>query len=141
MRLNNSESASEFLLRATRTLKESKLAFDEGDLLYTAIRLYETVENLSKVIMSLYGVYTRSDKGNALALNYVKRSRQLDQKTSSLIEKLQEIEAKLYPSIMIDEASLKTPSVVIRHKEAEILLNQITNLFDEVNVIFDEFHN
>jgi HEPN domain-containing protein len=139
--LNNSETASEYILRATRTLKEAKLAFEDGDLLYTGVRLYETVENLSKILMSLYGIYTKSTAGNALVLEYLKRNKEIDERTKGVISKLQELEVKLFPSTLIDEASLKTPSVIMRHKEAEIILDEVTKLFDEVNVIFDEFHS
>ncbi len=139
--MNNSETASEYILRATRTLKEAKLAFEDGDLLYTGVRLYETVENLSKILMSLYGIYTKSTAGNALVLEYLKRNKEIDERTKGVISKLQELEVKLFPSTLIDEASLKTPSVIMRHKEAEIILDEVTKLFDEVNVIFDEFHS
>ncbi|WP_149528817.1 HEPN domain-containing protein [Sulfuracidifex tepidarius] len=139
--MNNSEIASEYILRTNRTLKEAKMAFDDGDLLYTAIRLYESVENMSKALLSLYGIYSKSSSGNAVSLEYLKRDKDLDEKTKEVISKLQEIEAKLFPSTVVDESSLKTPSVVIRHKEAEIIMNEITSLFDKINVIFDEFHN
>jgi len=55
--------------------------------------------------------------------------------------KIKNLEIKLLPILLINESALKTPSVIIRNKEAEMLLDEVTKIFDEVEKLYDEYHN
>ncbi|MEM3758695.1 MAG: hypothetical protein QXV70_03565, partial [Saccharolobus sp.] len=58
------------------------------------------------------------------------------------IEKsLFEFELRLMPMILLNESSLKTPSVIIRNKEAEILLEEIGKILEKVEQRYDEYHS
>ncbi|MDT7860679.1 MAG: hypothetical protein RRA45_00440 [Saccharolobus sp.] len=123
--------AAEYLLRARRTLKEAKIAFDDGDLYYTVIRVLDTIENLSKVILTLNNKYNFNLYWNGIILD----------NKNELEIKIKNLEIKLLPILLINESALKTPSVIIRNKEAEMLLDEVTKIFDEVEKLYDEYHN
>lgn len=123
--------AAEYLLRARRTLKEAKIAFDDGDLYYTVIRVLDTIENLSKVILTLNNKYNFNLYWNGIILD----------NKNELEIKIRDLEIKLLPILLINESALKTPSVIIRNKEAEMLLDEVTKIFDEVEKLYDEYHN
>lgn len=123
--------AAEYLLRARRTLKEAKIAFDDGDLYYTVIRVLDTIENLSKVILTLNNKYNFNLYWNGIILD----------NKNKLEIKIKDLEIKLLPILLINESALKTPSVIIRNKEAEMLLDEVTKIFDEVEKLYDEYHN
>ncbi len=129
--MDESLLAAEFLIRARRTLKEAKIAFDDGDLYYTLIRVLDTVENLSKVLLTLNGKYALDTLWNAISLSG----------NSDLENKLRDLEVKLMPLIYLNESPLKSPSVFVRNKEAEILLDEINKVFEEVEKIYDEYHS
>lgn len=123
--------AAEYLLRARRTLKEAKIAFDDGDLYYTVIRVLDTIENLSKVILTLNNKYNFNLYWNGIILD----------NKNKLEIKIKDLEIKLLPILLINESALKTPSVIIRNKEAEMLLDEVTKIFDGVEKLYDEYHN
>ncbi|AAK42557.1 hypothetical protein SULI_01060 [Saccharolobus solfataricus] len=130
--MDKSLVAAEYLLRARRTLKEAQIAFEDGDLYYTVIRTLDTVENLAKVLLSLRDVFKYDLFWNtALFLN----------DGSMLEKKLRDLEYRLIPITLINESSLKTPTVVIRNKEAEMLVDEISKILEEVEKIYDEFHD
>ncbi|BDB98868.1 hypothetical protein [Saccharolobus caldissimus] len=123
--------AAEYLLRARRTLKEAKIAFDDGDLYYTVIRVLDTIENLSKVILTLNNKFNFNLYWNGIILD----------NKNELEIKIRDLEIKLLPILLINESALKTPSVIIRNKEAEMLLDEVTKIFNEVEKLYDEYHN
>ncbi|WP_338603526.1 hypothetical protein V6M85_04490 [Sulfolobus tengchongensis] len=131
--MDKSLVAAEYLLRARRTLKEAKIAFEDGDLYYTVIRVLDTIENLSKVLLTLKDVFIVESYWNATML--------LEDNNNKIEQKLREIELKLMPALIINESSLKTPTVIIRNKEAEILLGEVEKIFEEVEKIYDEYHD
>lgn len=129
--MDNSLLAAEYLLRARRTFKEAKIAFDDGDLYYVVIRILDTIQNLSKTLLVFNNKYDFNLYWNAsmLSLN--------DEIEKSLFE----LELRLMPMILLNESSLKTPSVIIRNKEAEILLEEIGKILEKVEQRYDEYHS
>ncbi|NON62858.1 hypothetical protein [Acidianus sp. RZ1] len=137
--MNNSSLASEFMLRATRTLKEASNAFNEGDLFYTGKRVIETIENLSTVILTIYGIYSVS--GNPITqLDYLLETRDLQDNVKMTIRDLQKLYNSLVSINIIDESSLKSPSVLARHNDMKVALDELSKLFERVEGIFDDFH-
>ncbi|EZQ10823.1 hypothetical protein CM19_03030 [Candidatus Acidianus copahuensis] len=137
--MNNSSLASEFMLRATRTLKEASNAFNEGDLFYTGKRVLETIENLSTVILTIYGIYSVS--GNPITqLDYLLETRDLQDNVKMTIRDLQKLYNSLVSINIIDESSLKSPSVLARHNDMKVALDELSKLFERVEGIFDDFH-
>lgn len=136
--MNNSALASEFLSKAFRSLNQTKTSLDEGDLLGTINNSYNFIENVSKALLSLYGIYTynlhASQKLNLILTNM------REEKEISLIRKLQLMEQRLYPITLIDESSLKD-TVIIRNFEAKALIKELENILELANSVFDEFHS
>ncbi|BBL46636.1 hypothetical protein [Metallosphaera sedula] len=138
--MNNSALASEYLLRATRTLKESTDAFNDGDLYYTVVRCKETLENLASTLLSLYGILTAS--GSPVdVLGYLIETREIDQTIKAVISEIQETWREIIPVIFMNESPTKAPSVTARQAEVKPLLEKVTSLFDKTREIFDGFHN
>ncbi|QGA53552.1 HEPN domain-containing protein [Sulfolobus sp. E5-1-F] len=130
--MDKSLVAAEYLLRARRTLKEAQIAFEDGDLYYTVIRTLDTVENLAKVLLSLKDIFRHDLFWNTTML--------LNDE-NALEKKLRDLEYKLIPITLINESSLKTPTVVIRNKEAEMLVDEISKILEEVEKAYDEYHD
>ncbi|QXJ31651.1 hypothetical protein [Saccharolobus shibatae] len=130
--MDKSLVAAEYLLRARRTLKEAQIAFEDGDLYYTVVRSLDTIENLARVLLALKDIFRYEPLWNTtIMLN----------NESNTEKKLRDLELKLIPIILINESSLKTPTVIIRNKEAEMLVDEITKILEEVERIYDEYHD
>ncbi|MCH4815301.1 MAG: hypothetical protein QXY87_06260 [Saccharolobus sp.] len=130
--MDKSLVAAEYLLRARRTLKEAQIAFEDGDLYYTVVRSLDTIENLARVLLALKDIFRYEPLWNTtIMLN----------NESNIEKKLRDLELKLIPIILINESSLKTPTVIIRNKEAEMLVDEITKILEEVERIYDEYHD
>ncbi|ARM75113.1 hypothetical protein [Acidianus manzaensis] len=137
--MNTSSLASEFILRSLRNLKEAREAYDDGDKYYTLIRLNECLSNISNAILALYGVYLI--EGDPISsLGYLIETRDLDEKSKSLILEIQELERNINVINYFDESSLKSPSVLARDKDLGSFLEKVTKIFEIVQNIFDEFH-
>ncbi|ACP34387.1 conserved hypothetical protein [Sulfolobus islandicus Y.G.57.14] len=130
--MDKSLVAAEYLLRARRTLKEAQIAFEDGDLYYTVVRSLDTIENLARVLLALKDIFRYELLWNTtIMLN----------DESNIEKKLRDLELKLIPITLINESSLKTPTVIIRNKEAEMLVDEITKILEEVEGIYDEYHD
>ncbi|AWR98803.1 hypothetical protein [Metallosphaera hakonensis] len=138
--MNNSALASEYLLRATRTLKESTDAFNEGDLYFTVVRAKETLDNLAYTLLSLYGVLV-TEGSPVDVLGYLIEKRELNQETKAVIAEIQDIWRQVAPVTFLNESPTKAPSVLARQAEVKPVLERVTYLFDKVREIFDGFHN
>jgi HEPN domain-containing protein len=131
-KMDKSLVAAEYLLRARRTLKEAQIAFEDGDLYYTVVRSLDTIENLARVLLALKDIFRYELLWNTtIMLN----------DESNIEKKLRDLELKLIPITLINESSLKTPTVIIRNKEAEMLVDEITKILEEVEGIYDEYHD
>jgi len=131
-KMDKSLVAAEYLLRARRTLKEAQIAFEDGDLYYTVVRSLDTIENLARVLLALKDIFKYELLWNTtIMLN----------DESNIEKKLRDLELKLIPITLINESSLKTPTVIIRNKEAEMLVDEITKILEEVEGIYDEYHD
>ncbi|AEB95580.1 MAG: hypothetical protein QXR57_03885 [Metallosphaera sp.] len=138
--MNNSALASEYLLRATRTLKESTEAFNDGDLYFTVVRCKETLDNIASTLLSLYAVIPES--GSSVdVLGYLIESRELDRTTKAVISEIQDLWREIFPLTLLHESPTKAPSVPARQGEVDLLLKRVTSVFDKVREIFDGFHN
>ncbi|ADB86006.1 hypothetical protein [Saccharolobus islandicus] len=130
--MDKSLVAAEYLLRARRTLKEAQIAFEDGDLYYTVVRSLDTIENLARVLLALKDIFRYELLWNTtIMLN----------DESNIEKKLRDLELKLIPITLINESSLRTPTVIIRNKEAEMLVDEITKILEEVEGIYDEYHD
>ncbi|WP_278464925.1 hypothetical protein [Saccharolobus islandicus] len=130
--MDKSLVAAEYFLRARRTLKEAQIAFEDGDLYYTVVRSLDTIENLARVLLALKDIFRYELLWNTtIMLN----------DESNIEKKLRDLELKLIPITLINESSLKTPTVIIRNKEAEMLVDEITKILEEVEGIYDEYHD
>ncbi|WP_155812299.1 hypothetical protein [Metallosphaera yellowstonensis] len=138
--MNNSSMASEYILRSMRTLKESSDAFNDGDMYYTALRLSETLENMSNVLLSLYGILDISFSPVEV-LGFLEISREIDQKVKGIINEIQDLWRQLSALKMLNESPTKAPSVLTRGQEMKLILDRVTSLFDKVQGIFDDFHH
>jgi hypothetical protein len=138
--VNNSSMASEYILRSMRTLKESSDAFNDGDMYYTALRLSETLENMSNVLLSLYGILDISFSPVEV-LGFLEISREIDQKVKGIINEIQDLWRQLSALKMLNESPTKAPSVLARGQEMKLILDRVTSLFDKVQGIFDDFHH
>lgn len=131
-KMDKSLVAAEYFLRARRTLKEAQIAFEDGDLYYTVVRSLDTIENLARVLLALKDIFRYELLWNTtIMLN----------DESNIEKKLRDLELKLIPITLINESSLKTPTVIIRNKEAEMLVDEITKILEEVEGIYDEYHD
>ncbi|QKR00538.1 hypothetical protein GWK48_09250 [Metallosphaera tengchongensis] len=138
--MNTSSLASEYLLRATRTLQESTNAFNEGDMYFTIVRGKETLENLASVLLSLYGILPSS--GSPVnVLGYMLESRELDHDTKVVISEIQDIWREASFITYVNESPTKAPTVLARQVEVKSFLERITKTFDKVREVFDGFHN
>ncbi|MFP3347009.1 MAG: hypothetical protein RXR17_06220 [Sulfolobaceae archaeon] len=136
--MNNSAFASEYLTKAMRNLKNARSAYEEGDLIDSLCYIYNVVEEISASILGLYGFYYPYDH-KAQMLNVIVNK--VREKEITLIRKLQLLEQRLYPIILVDESSLKEGSVVARNVEVKNLLQEVEDLFELANTVFDEFHH
>ena len=136
--MNNSALASEFLSKAFRNLSQTKTSLDEGDLRGTIDNSYNFIENISRALLSLYGIYTYEEHASQ-KLNLI-LSKMEGEKEVLLVRKLQLMEQRLYPLTLIDESSLKD-TVIIRNFEAKALVKELENIMELANSVFDEFHS
>lgn len=136
--MNNSSLASEYLSKAFRDLSQTRTSLEEGDLVSTINNSYNFIEDISKALLSLYGIYTYEEH-TAQKLNLI-ITKMREEKEILLIRKLQLMEQRLYPLMLIDESSLKD-TVIIRNFEAKALVKELENIFELANSIFDEFHS
>ncbi|BCU69537.1 HEPN domain-containing protein [Stygiolobus caldivivus] len=136
--MNNSALASEFMTRAFRSLNNAKTSYEEGDLTDAISYLYSVVELLSAALLGLYGFYTPCEH-KAQMLNVIVSK--VNEKEIALIRKLQLLEQRLYPTLLVDESSLKEGSVVARNVETKNLVKEVEDLFELANKVFDEFHS
>jgi len=136
--MNNSTLASEFLSKAFRSLSQTKTSLEEGDLIGTIVNSYNFIENVSKALLSLYGIYTY--EGHASQKLNLILGKMEGEKEVLLVRKLQLMEQRLYPLTLIDESSLKD-TVIIRNFEAKALVKELENIMELANSVFDEFHS
>lgn len=136
--MNNSALASEYLSKAFRYIKQCKTSFEEGDLVGTIENGYAFTENVSKALLSLYGIYT-FEPHVAQKLNLILTTIKNDNEIF-LVRKLQLMEQRLYPLTLIDESSLKD-TVIIRNFEAKALIKELEDILELANNVFDEFHS
>jgi hypothetical protein len=96
------------------------------------VRSLDTIENLARVLLALKDIFRYELLWNTtIMLN----------DESNIEKKLRDLELKLIPITLINESSLKTPTVIIRNKEAEMLVDEITKILEEVEGIYDEYHD
>jgi uncharacterized protein (UPF0332 family) len=136
--MNNSSLASEFLIRAHRSLIDANKAFEDGDLVGASIRCFETIEYIARAILSLYGIFVLTKNSAIHYLDYLALSRGIEFK--ELLNSIEDLGRRLYIVNFIDESSLKGDTVIIRNKETEILIKEVEKLFQKAQEIFDNFH-
>ncbi|BBD72992.1 hypothetical protein HS1genome_1381 [Sulfodiicoccus acidiphilus] len=137
--MNNSALASEYMLRASRSLKEARQSHEEGDLVGAVVSAGEAVDYAARVVLALYGIVPLC-LGASFVLEYL-ISKGKATEIVKLVGEMEEIALKGLLAEKLDESSLKSPSVVVREVEVKATIERASRVIEAVEGIFDDFHD
>ncbi|BCU68201.1 hypothetical protein HS7_16380 [Sulfolobales archaeon HS-7] len=121
-------------------MKCAESAYEEGDISASVILLYSAASYGIRAILILHGIYTREEPMSYLNLipwDTILDEREMIEILSTIIE----IKQKGEIATVIEESSLKYPSLLIRNVEAKDLMEKGEKLIQTLQRYFDEFHN